>query len=258
MSAKRKFNSQKQAGYLSAALLTTVGLAGCGPVTLNGEANAQTLPADTAAATPFPTPAPLYMPPTPTPTATPFPTSTPWPTPTPWSAPQAWQPATLALPTLAPVPIALAGQAQVNLMGGVPVSYSPPNGVDVFGSAILRWAYTGQLAADEFFDIRLKPAGSNDLAFVAWSKTPVYELHPWSGWQPGLYTWEIGIIKGALEGDAKHFIADTGRASKPMLIKWQAGGGGNGGGGGNITAGGGNTGGGSTGGGGGGTSSGGS
>jgi uncharacterized membrane protein YgcG len=125
----------------------------------------------------------------------------------------------------------------------------------VFGSTLLRWIYTGQLAADEFFDIRLKPSGSNDSAFVAWSKTPAYELHPWSGWQPGLYTWEIGIIKGALEGDTKHFIADTGRTSHPLLIKWQAGGGGGNGGGGS-SVGSGSTGGGSAGG--GGTTSGGS
>jgi hypothetical protein len=83
MSSKRKFNSKKQAGYLSAALLTTVGLTGCGPVALSSEANAQTLPTDTPTAAPFlPTLALVYTPPTPT--ATPFPTSTPWP------APQAW------------------------------------------------------------------------------------------------------------------------------------------------------------------------
>jgi hypothetical protein len=139
--------------------------------------------------------------------------------------------------------------------GGAPVSYSPPDGVDVFGSTILRWSYTGALAADEFFDIRIRPAGSNDSAFVAWSKLPQYELHPWSGWQPGLHTWQIGIIKGTLEGDTKHFIADTGRASEPLVIKWQASGGGGGSGGGANGGGGGSS---SGGGGGGGTSSGGS
>jgi hypothetical protein len=32
-----------------------------------------------------------------------------------------------------------------------------------------------------------------------------------------------------LEGEAKHFIADTGRDSQPWLIKWQAGEGSSGG-----------------------------
>ena len=72
-----------------------------------------------------------------------------------------------------------------------------------------------------------------------WSKTPEYELRPWNGWTPGLYTWQIGIIKGQLEGETKHFIADTGRDSEPFLIKWQAAGGGGGGGGGSSSGGGG-------------------
>ncbi len=109
------------------------------------------------------------------------------------------------------------------------MSYSPPNGVDVFGSTILRWTYSGLLAADEFFDIRIKPFGSNSSAFVEWSKSTEYELKPWSSWTPGLYTWQIGIIKGSLEGNTKHFIADTGRASQSFLIKWQGSGGGGGG-----------------------------
>ena len=81
----------------------------------------------------------------------------------------------------------------------------------MFGGALLRWTYYGDLAPDEFFDIKIKPVGSNDSVFVDWSKTPEYDLRPWSGWTPGLYTWQIGIIKGYLEGETKHFIADTGR-----------------------------------------------
>lgn len=118
------------------------------------------------------------------------------------------------------------------------MSYSPPDGVDVFGNTILRWSFTGELAPDEFFDIKIKPAGSNDSVFVDWSKSTEYQLGPWSGWTPGLYTWQIGIVKGYLEGDAKHFIADTGRDSQPCLIKWQPAGGGGGGGGGSGASGG--------------------
>jgi hypothetical protein len=107
-------------------------------------------------------------------------------------------------------------------VGGVaPIIYTPADGVDVFGSTLLRWEYAGQLAADEFFDIRIKPLGSNNSVFVDWTKNTEYELHGWSGWLPGSYTWQIGIIKGYLEGDTKHFEADTGRDSQAFVIKWQ-------------------------------------
>jgi uncharacterized membrane protein YgcG len=125
-------------------------------------------------------------------------------------------------------------------VGSVPVSYSPPDGVDVFGSTILRWSYYGELAADEFFDIKIKPVGNPDSVFVDWTRSPEYELRPWSGWTPGLYNWQIGIIKGYLdENGTKHFIADTGRDSELFLIKWQAiGGGGSSGGNGGSSGGG--------------------
>lgn len=120
----------------------------------------------------------------------------------------------------------------VPVVGGIPVSYSPPDGVDVFGNTILRWTYYGELAPDEFFDIKIKPVGSNNSVFVDWSRATEYELRPWSGWRPGLYTWQIGIVRGHLEGGTKQFIADTGRDSEAFIIKWQAAGGGGGGGGG--------------------------
>lgn len=172
-------------------------------------------------------------------TATPWPSPTPWPTVTPWPTPAAWQPVLAALPALAPLPVTSTGAMAVPT-GGIPVTYSPPDGVDVFGSTILRWTYTGQLAADEYFDIKIKPLGSNDSAFVDWTRSTEYELRPWSGWSPGIYTWQIGIIRGSLNGQVKQFIADTGRDSQPFIIKWQAGGGGSGGGnGGGSAAGGG-------------------
>jgi hypothetical protein len=197
-------------------------------VSLNSEVNAQALPTSTPTLSPTPSPpipTPTHVP---SPTATPWPAPTAWPTPTPWPTPPVWTPARQSLPTLAPVPVVPA--ALLVLSGSKPLSYAPPDGVDVFGSTILRWEYFGELAADEFFDIRLKPAGSNDSAFVDWTKATTYELHPWSGWRPGLYTWQIGIVKGHLEGDTKQFVADTGRASQTFLIKWQAAGGGGGGG----------------------------
>lgn len=214
------------------ALLSLAGLAtGCTTaLAQNNQNEAQTASGGAAAVLPtlIPTPTPLAPNPTvlPAPTPTPWPATTPWPTPTPWPAPAAWRPALPALPTLAPMPVAPAAVSQ---MGDVPITYGPPDGVDVFGGTLLRWSYGGVLAPDEFFDIRIKPYGSNNSAFVEWTKTPEYQLNPWSGWQPGLYTWQIGIIKGTLEGETKHFIADTGRASQPFLIKWQAGGGGGGG-----------------------------
>ena len=150
------------------------------------------------------------------------------------------------LPALEPVPVVPTTAAVVN-QGVVPVNYSPPDGVDVFGNGILRWEYYGQLAEDEWFDIKIKPHGSENSVFVDWTKSKEYPLHAWNGWQPGLYTWQIGIVKGYKEGDTKHFIADTGRDSQKFIIKWQSAGSGSGGGntagGGSSSGGGGNSGG---------------
>jgi hypothetical protein len=238
-------------------LLTTLSLTslitGCANVDANlvSEAQAQAPPSNTPT-----TPATAVLP-TATPSPTSSPTTGPLPTPTPWPTPQSWSPQIQALPTLAPIPVAPVNWAIPN--GSIPVSYSPPDGVDVFGSTILRWSYYGELAPDEFFDIKIKPVGSNDSVFVEWSKTPEFNLRAWSGWQPGLYTWQIGIVQGYRDGNEKHFIADTGRDSEPSLIKWQSAGGGGGGNSGiGGSSGGGSTDGGGSSGGGGGSSSGGS
>lgn len=233
------------------ATLATLGLAGlmsgCNslPSFIETSANAQTQPSatptspatPTATATPSPTATN-----TPHPTPTPWPTLTVWPTPTPWPTPVSWQPASEKLPTLAPltlpaivappptltpVPVVSGGV----VAGEVPVAYSPPDGVDVFGNTILRWEFPGQLAEDEFFDIKIRPMGSDDSVFVDWTKATEYELRPWGHWEAGLYTWQIGIIRGELVGETKNFIADTGRNSQPFVIKWQAAGGDHGGGG---------------------------
>ena len=216
----------KSPAHCMVAALGLIGLlTGCS--TALAQNNQAKSPAQMPSALPtlLPTPTPLPVQSTPVflPTATPWPMATLWPTPTPWPAPKVWQPKLAPLPTLAPLPVVALNLAQAD--GLRPVSYSPPDGVDVFGSTVLRWSYGGTLAEDEFFDIKIKPVGSNDSVFVDWSKTPEYPLQPWSGWQPGLYTWQIGIVKGSLEGQTKHFVANTGRDSQLFLIKWQAGGG---------------------------------
>ncbi|HMQ54648.1 MAG TPA: hypothetical protein PKD98_21400 [Anaerolineae bacterium] len=204
-------------------------------------ANAQSEPRSTPTRTPLPTftPSPwsATATPTSTSTATPLPTITPWPSPTawptatPWSAPVAWQPGDLVLSTVAPLPVVptAASLPAVAIEGAVPLNYAPPNEVDVAGNVMLRWDYPGLLAEDEFFDIKIKPYGSENSVFVDWTKSTEYELRPWSGWTPGVYTWQIGIIKGYLDGEAKNFIADTGRDSAKFVIKWQPVGGGDGG-----------------------------
>ncbi len=243
---------------LTATTLAALGLAslisGCNNsslLILEDTAQAQIPPT----APPLPSPTPTSIPPTASPTLTPWPTATPsptlrptftpwptptpWPTSTPWSTPAAWMPIQQqAPPTLAPIP--LVPTAALVVQGSIPVNYSPPDGVDVFGNTILRWTYYGTLAPDEWFDIKIKPLGSENSAFVDWSKSTEYELRPWSGWTPGLYIWQIGIVKGHKEGETKHFIADTGYDSQPFIIKWQGlGGGGDDGGGGGGNSGGG-------------------
>jgi uncharacterized membrane protein YgcG len=239
---KNSRQTKNQARPWTTTLLTGLGLTGLvtgctnADLALTSDVNAQTLPAvipnsDSLAASiamPSPTSIPVPIFPTATPTWTPLPTSTPWPTPTSWPTPQSWQPAQLTLPTLTSVPLVPARPGMPS--GSMPVGYLPPDGVDVFGSTILRWAYYGELAPDEYFDIKIKPFGSNNSAFVDWTKSTEYALQPWSGWKSGLYHWQIGIIKGYLdENGTKHFIADTGRDSELFLIKWQpASGGGSG------------------------------
>ena len=233
-------------------LLTTVGLSGlisgCNtPGALVQQVNAQeptatsvppTIPASpTATATPTVTSTPTNAP---SPTA--WPTITPLPTARSWNAPVAWQPASIEIPVLQPIPVVPTSSNPV-FQGVIPVNYSPPDGIDVFGGGLLRWEFFGNLADDEWFDVKIKPFGSQDSAFVDWTKEKEYPLTGWNGWQPGLYTWQIGIVKGYKEGDTKHFIEDTGHDSQPFVIKWQTAGGGGGGGGGN-TGGGGNSGGG--------------
>jgi len=245
-----------------ATLLTGLGLtglvSGCGNshLLLTEPVNAQNLPTTIPnTPTPLPTSTPLpTLPPTATPTWTPIPSATPWATPTAWPTPQPWQPAQLALPTLAPVPLVPVSAPATNPTGTTPVSYAPPSGVDVFGGTLLRWTFYGSLAPDEWFDVKIKPVGSNNSVFVDWTKSTEYALQPWSGWQPGLYNWQIGIVKGTIDANGnKNFIANTGRDSQAFVIKWQANGGGHSGGGSSNTGGGsGNSGGG------GGTSSGGS
>jgi len=224
-------------------LLTTIGLSGlisgCNtPNALVQQANAQeptsTPVPPTVSASPTLLPESTATPtatstPTTIPSPTPWPTITPLPTATALSAPVAWQPASIEIPTLQPVPIVPTSSNPV-FQGVMPVNYSPPDGVDVFGSGLLRWEFFGTLAEDEWFDIKIKPYGSDNSVFVDWSKEKQYPISAWSGWQPGLYTWQIGIVKGYKEGDTKHFIEDTGRDSQPFIIKWQAAGSGGGGG----------------------------
>ncbi|MCB0193301.1 MAG: hypothetical protein KDJ65_15250 [Anaerolineae bacterium] len=239
---KRSANFQKLNPQSTMAIVSLVGLlTGCNKsIAFTGEANAEANPLPTSTPTTLPSPTQALPTSTLPPTSTPWPTPTTWSTPTPlptatpWPTPAALNPVRLALPTLEPLPV-VPTPTLIAAGGLLPVNYAPPNEVDVFGNVTLRWAYSGQLAEDEFFDIKIKPFGSEASVFVDWSKTPEYELRPWSGWSPGLYTWQIGIVKGYKEGETKNFIADTGRDSAKFIIKWQDvghGGGGNSGGGG--------------------------
>jgi len=233
MSNDSHIASTKTRQRWGATLLTGLGItglvSGCSnsQLMLTEPVNAQSLPT-TIPNPPIPTSPPLpTLPPPTTPTWTPIPTATPWSTATPWPTPQPWQPAQLALPTLAPMPLIPVSAPVTNPTGTTPVSYAPPSGVDVFGGTLLRWTYYDSLAPDEWFDVKIKPVGSNNSVFVDWTKSTEYILQPWSGWQPGLYNWQIGIVRGTLdENGNKNFIADTGRDSQAFVIKWQANGGG--------------------------------
>ncbi|MFN8458721.1 MAG: hypothetical protein U0401_29385 [Anaerolineae bacterium] len=216
------------------ALISLAGLAtGCNTALAQGNQNeVKTIPGAAAVLpTLMPTPTPLASNPVvlPAAAATPWTAAPSWPTPTPWPTPAAWRPALPALPTLAPMPVAPAAvmrsvrRQSHSVWTAMGLMYLAER--CCAGPMAALWLQMNSLTSVS------NPTAATIPVFVEWTKTPEYQLNPWSGWQPGLYTWQIGIIKGTLEGENKHFIGDTGRASQPLLIKWQAGGGGGGNGG---------------------------
>ena len=66
--------------------------------------------------------------------------------------------------------------------------------VEVIGcNTILEWSWSGKLAEDEWFAVRVSRAGIESPHSVAWTKERAY-IHTLS--EPGEYSWEIAICRG--------------------------------------------------------------
>ncbi|MBN1956368.1 MAG: TlpA family protein disulfide reductase [Anaerolineae bacterium] len=156
------------------------------------ESPAPALPPTEAAmpGTPPPSPAPptATVPPAPTPTATatPAPTTaldTPTPTPT---------------PRRFPAPLLTAPNDGIFLPAGT--------------YAELRWAWEGELAADEYFDLRFWREGAAHNG-IAWTQEPYYAV----AGDPGVaYYWAVAVIRGA-EGE---MLEQLSAESAARRIQW--------------------------------------
>lgn len=172
--------------------------------------------------TPSPTPAPLD-PVTPSPTIFPW-TATPVPaasnTPVPLSSPSPVPPPTstpVAVPTSPPPPTATAPPSATPTPKQIaaPVPVSPASGAEfVKGThAELRWNWNGDLAADEYFDVRVWPEGAPHHG-VAWTKERSYQA---TG-QPGIaYYWAIAVIRGQ-DGQAQAQLSPESEARRLVWI----------------------------------------
>lgn len=157
------------------------------------------VPRPSPTATPTRTPAPSRTW-TPSPTATLIAIATTTPTPTPsqtgsrtgtrTAVPS--DTATLAPPTPTGTPVPTASPTP--RVYPTPVLLSPEDGAH-FAAGIpaeLRWSWAGDLAADEYYDVRVWPEGEPHTG-VAWTKEPYLQF---TG-EPGIaYRWAVAVIRG--------------------------------------------------------------
>jgi thiol-disulfide isomerase/thioredoxin len=187
----------------------------------------QAASAQTAAPLPTDTPEP---PPTATlaPTSTPSPTAEPLPsateTPTPTLPPSPTAPA-VASATFSPTPSATRTARPTEVpptatATPTPKSYSPPvlvnpaDGTTLAAETMaeLRWHWDGDLAVDEYFDVRFWQEGAPHLG-IAWTKEPRYPVRG----EPGIrYLWAIAVIRGQ-DGQ---FQAQLSPESLSRSIQW--------------------------------------
>ena len=168
-----------RAAILCILLLT---LAAC-----RGPASPTPPPAPTSP--PTVTPVAIQRPPTPTSpptaTATRMPTATPSPTPAP-------SPTATSAPTDTPVP-----PTPTPGPPPPPVLEAPADGVSLLGTDfVLRWSWPGQLAEDQYFDVRVWREGEPHYG-IAWAKQPEYPIKGYiRDHGPGTYFWQIAVIRG--------------------------------------------------------------
>lgn len=130
----------------------------------------------------------------------------PTPGPEPTTAPAATRvgtvrPATpVALPSATPTPIPTGVPRPATPTAGTPPAptlETPAEGVPLAGTDyILRWSWPGELAGNEYFDVRVWREGESPHG-IAWSKQPQYPLKAYIRDQgAGTYAWQIVVIQG--------------------------------------------------------------
>ncbi len=145
---------------------------------------------------------PTNRPPTQTPSPTP--SQTPSPPPTPTVTPTATQ--NIATPTPDPYTVA-------------PIITGPRAGINVVQNRriLLEWFWNGTLAADEFFDIKLRPDGQPASRYVAWEAADAHEF--FAPLPPGRYFWSVQVLRGYITNDGTRvFESFVGPESQPQLI----------------------------------------
>jgi len=95
-----------------------------------------------------------------------------------------------------------------------PTLVGPPEGSSVHGPELgLSWAWEGELAADEYFDVRLWRLGTPERS-IAWTKDRQYvERLPSQGW----HSWTVVVIRG--EGGV--IAAELSPRPEPVNFTWQ-------------------------------------
>jgi hypothetical protein len=144
------------------------------------------IPTQTAAATPTPIHLTTRANNT---TSTSTPTSVSTSTPTPTSSPTA-----TATPTPTPYP--------------APQLIDPPDGMTIVGGLTrFAWTWESTLGPDEYFDLKIRPLGDPNSAFVAWSKEPDYILDARTAQleETKIYVWTIQVLRGHYDGKKRVF-----------------------------------------------------
>jgi hypothetical protein len=82
---------------------------------------------------------------------------------------------------------------------------------------VLRWDWDGQLAENEYFDVRVWKEGQPHYG-IGWTKTSEYILPTSLGSGDGEYFWSIAVIRGR-DG---HWEADLSQESPPRIFTFTA------------------------------------
>lgn len=100
------------------------------------------------------------------------------------------------VPTFTEVPSPTASDPSQQTTPEAPALLSPANGASVEGAVNLSWEWTGQLRAEQYFEVRVWLQGQPRQA-VAWQKEPVLAD---ARLAEGAYQWSVAVVREAGTG----------------------------------------------------------